>query len=157
MSTKKPTAKQLAARKRFAEMAKNGTLAKKRKAATKKTGSNKKTGLKAPKRTTKRPISVFSNKKLAQDFADKKNKTSRKYIYKVSLFPDENDGDGNAHMVRASLMPGLKIPQSKGLTTLCAKTIGVPGRRKKDGTVKKGHIVTKGGVIKRKIKTVKKK
>lgn len=36
MATKKPTAKQLAARKRFAEMAKNGTLAKKRALTSKK-------------------------------------------------------------------------------------------------------------------------
>lgn len=36
MSTKKPTAKQLAARKKFAEAAKNGTLAKKRTTASKK-------------------------------------------------------------------------------------------------------------------------
>ena len=76
MSAKKPTAKQLAARKRFAEMAKNGTLAKKRAAA------NKKKGLKAP---------------------------------------------------------------STGLVTLCSKTVGVTGRRKKDGTQKKGYIAKKGG------------
>lgn len=81
MSTKKPTAKQLEARKRFAEMAKNGTLAKKRKSATK----TKKTG--------------------------------------------------------------LKKPVTKGLTTLCAKTVGVDGRRKKDGTVKKNHVVKKGGKV----------
>ncbi len=36
MSAKKPTAKQLAARKKFAIAAKNGTLAKKRKTAKKK-------------------------------------------------------------------------------------------------------------------------
>lgn len=36
MSTKKPTAKQLAVRKKFAEAAKNGTLAKKRATASKK-------------------------------------------------------------------------------------------------------------------------
>lgn len=41
MATKKPTAKQIAARKKFAQMAKDGTLAKMRKASTKK-------GLKAP-------------------------------------------------------------------------------------------------------------
>ena len=43
MATKKPTAKQLAARKRFAEMAKNGTLAKKRAASKKKSGLKKPT------------------------------------------------------------------------------------------------------------------
>ena len=37
-NTKKPSAKQLAARKKFAQMAKDGTLAKKRKAASKKKG-----------------------------------------------------------------------------------------------------------------------
>ncbi len=40
MSTKKPTAKQLAARKKFAEAAKNGTLAKKRATASKKKSLN---------------------------------------------------------------------------------------------------------------------
>lgn len=39
-ATKKPTAAQLAARKKFAQMAKDGTLAKKRKTATKKSGLN---------------------------------------------------------------------------------------------------------------------
>lgn len=49
MPTKKPTPAQVAARKKFATMAKDGTLAKKRKAATK-----KKTGLSKPakKKTT---------------------------------------------------------------------------------------------------------
>lgn len=74
MITKKPTEKQLAARKRFAAMAKSGELAKKRKT-------------------------------------------------------------------------GLKKPVTKGLTTLCAKTVGVTGRRKKDGTVKKKHVVSKGGKV----------
>lgn len=40
MATKKPTAKQLAARKKFAAMAKSGELAKKREAASKKTTAN---------------------------------------------------------------------------------------------------------------------
>ncbi len=78
MSAKKPTAKQLAARKRFTEMAKNGTLAKKRAAA------KKKNGLKAP---------------------------------------------------------------SRGLVTLCSKTVRVTGRRKKDGTQKKGYIAKPGGKL----------
>ncbi|PKB18372.1 transglutaminase-like domain-containing protein [Flavobacterium sp. 5] len=39
-ASKKPTAKQLAARKKFSQMAKDGTLAKKRKSATKKSGLN---------------------------------------------------------------------------------------------------------------------
>ena len=42
---------------------------------------------------------------------------------------------------------GLKKPVTKGLTTLCAKTVGVDGRRKKDGTVKKNHVVKKGGKV----------
>jgi len=62
MPTKKPTPKQLVARKKFAEMAKSGELAKKRATAKKKTG--------------------------------------------------------------------LKKPVTKGLTTLCAKTVGTSGRRK---------------------------
>lgn len=41
MATKKPTAKQLAARKKFAAMAKSGELAKKRAAASKKTTATK--------------------------------------------------------------------------------------------------------------------
>lgn len=45
---------------------------------------------------------------------------------------------------------GLKKPASKGLTTLCAKTVGVIGRRKKDGTQKKGYVATKGGTLKKK-------
>lgn len=88
-ATKKPTAKQLAARKKFKEMAQNGTLAKKRAAASKK-------------------------------------KTS------------------------------LKKPATKGLTTLCAKTVGVPGRRKKDGTQKKGYVASKGGTLKKKAPVKKK-
>lgn len=42
MATKKATPKQLAARKRFTEMAKNGTLAKKRAAASKLNGTKPK-------------------------------------------------------------------------------------------------------------------
>lgn len=47
-AAKKPTAKQLAARKKFAQMAKDGTLSKKRKTAAKKSGLN------APARTAKK-------------------------------------------------------------------------------------------------------
>lgn len=86
MSTKKPTAKQLEARKRFAEMAKSGELAKKRA-----TTAKKKTG--------------------------------------------------------------LKKPVTKGLVTLCSKTVGASGRRKADGTLKKGYVAKKGG----KVVSVKKK
>lgn len=42
---------------------------------------------------------------------------------------------------------GLKKPVTKGLTTFCAKTVGVSGRRKKDGTLKKNHVATKGGKV----------
>lgn len=80
-STKKPTEKQLAARRKFAAASKNGTLLKQRKAA-------------APKKKT-----------------------------------------------------GLNKPGTKGLTTLCAKSIGTTGRRKKDGTIKKGYVATKGGRV----------
>ena len=80
MAVKKPTPAQLAARKKFAEMAKSGELAKKRATASKKS-------------------------------------------------------------------TGLKIPQTKGLTTLCAKTIGAVGRRKKDGTIKKKFKAVKGGKV----------
>lgn len=49
---------------------------------------------------------------------------------------------------------GLKAPASKGLTTLCAMNIGVTGRRKKDGTQKKGYIAKKGGkLVKKTTKT----
>lgn len=84
MATKKPTAKQLAARAKFAKMAKDGTLAKKRKAVTTKKKSS------------------------------------------------------------------LKKPVAKGLVTVCAKNVGVTGRRKKDGTQKKGYVATKGGTLKKK-------
>lgn len=81
MATKKPTAKQLAARKKFAQMAKSGELKKLREKAKK--------GLKAP---------------------------------------------------------------AKGLTKLCAKNVGVTGRRKTDGTQKKGYIAKKGGRLVKKTK-----
>lgn len=80
---KTPSAKQIASRKKFTQMAKSGELAKKRATATKK-------------------------------------KTS------------------------------LKKPASKGLTTLCAKTVGVPGRRKSNGTQKKGYVAVPGGTLKKK-------
>lgn len=49
---------------------------------------------------------------------------------------------------------GLKAPASKGLTTLCAMNVGVTGRRKKDGTQKKGYIAKKGGkLVKKSTKT----
>ena len=53
---------------------------------------------------------------------------------------------------------GLKAPATKGLRTLCAKTIGVAGLRKKDGTQKKGFVAKKGGKLVKKVvkKTVKK-
>lgn len=49
-AAKKPTAAQLAARKKFAQMAKDGTLAKKRKVAAKKSGLN------APVKKAKKPV-----------------------------------------------------------------------------------------------------
>lgn len=48
---------------------------------------------------------------------------------------------------------GLRQPVTKGLTTLCAKTVGVTGRRKKDGTQKKGFVAAKGGGLKPKKKS----
>jgi hypothetical protein len=51
---------------------------------------------------------------------------------------------------------GLKKPATKGLTTLCAKTVGVPGRRKKDGTQKKGYVASKGGTLKKRTPVQKK-
>ncbi|MFC4817628.1 hypothetical protein [Flavobacterium sp. GCM10023249] len=48
----------------------------------------------------------------------------------------------------------LKAPASKGLTTLCAMNVGVTGRRKKDGTQKKGYVAKKGGkLVKKSTKT----
>lgn len=61
--------------------------------------------------------------------------------------------------LKSKLNSGLKKPVTKGLTTLCAKTVGVDGRRKKDGTVKKNHVVKKGGkvvAVKKKATTKKK-
>lgn len=47
---------------------------------------------------------------------------------------------------------GLKAP-AKGLVTLCSKTVGVIGRRKKDGTQKKGYVAKKGGKLVKKTTT----
>ncbi len=80
MATKKPTAKQIAARKNFSKMAKNGTLKKLREKA-----NIKKTGLKGTTPT--------------------------------------------------------------GLKKVVAKSIGVCGLRKLDGTLKKGFKYEKGGKI----------
>ena len=137
MSTKKPTPAQLAARKKFAAMAKSGTLAKKRKKATK---TKSKKGLKAP-------VNVFTTKKLAQDYAKDKNKNSRIFIYKVYLYPVSHGGNGKAHYVKKVRIDGLKKPVTKGLTTLCAKTVGTNGRKKSNGQLKKRCIVKKGGKV----------
>lgn len=56
------------------------------------------------------------------------------------------------HELESRNSKGLKKPVSKGLTTLCAKTVGVIGRRKKDGTQKKGFVAAKGGGLKPKKK-----
>lgn len=49
---------------------------------------------------------------------------------------------------------GLKAPVTKGLTTVCAMNVGVTGRRKKDGTQKKGYVAKKGGkLVKKSTKT----
>ena len=54
----------------------------------------------------------------------------------------------------SNLEKGLKAPTSKGLTTLCAMNVGVTGRRKKDGTQKKGYVAKKGGkLVKKSTKT----
>lgn len=55
-------------------------------------------------------------------------------------------------------LKGLKAPATKGLRTLCAKSVGVTGLRKKDGTQKKGYIAKNGGKLVRKTtkKTIKK-
>ena len=42
---------------------------------------------------------------------------------------------------------GLNAPQTKGFRTLSAKTVGVTGLRKKDGTLKIGFKYAKGGKI----------
>lgn len=130
MSTtkKKPSPAQLAARKKFVEMAKNGTLAKKRKASTK----NK--GLKSPARAAKTLAT------LEEAYKNAKTPTQR----------------ANLKLLIEQTKPGLKAPASKGLVTLCAKTVGVTGRRKKDGTQKKGYIATKGGSLVQKKKPSKK-
>jgi hypothetical protein len=49
---------------------------------------------------------------------------------------------------------GLNAPQTKGFRTLSAKTVGVTGLRKKNGTLKKGYVYKKGGKI---VKTATKK
>lgn len=131
MSTKKPTAKQLAARKRFAEMAKNGTLANKRKASTK----NK--GLGSPERNQARQRKTLTTLETAL----KNAKTSTQ--------------KANLQELINQTKVGLNGAKTKGLTTLCARTVGVEGRRKSDGTQKKGYVAKKGGDLVKK-KPVKK-
>lgn len=66
----------------------------------------------------------------------------------VSTFPKNDAYNFTARIDRKNTpFFGLKKPVTKGLTTLCAKTVGVDGRRKKDGTVKKNHVVKKGGKV----------
>ena len=82
MATKKPTTKQLAARKRFTEMAKNGTLAKKRALALKKqknASKPKPKGLKGalPKGMTK---AVAKNIKI-EGLSKKTGKLLKGYYY----------------------------------------------------------------------------
>ena len=132
MSTKKPTAKQLAARKKFAEMAKNGTLAKKRKAST------KKKGLGSPERNQARQRKTLETLKTA---------------YKNAKTPTQK---ANLKELINQTKVGLNGPKTKGLTTFCATTVGVTGRRKKDGTQKKGYVAKKGGSLVKKKATAKK-
>lgn len=49
--------------------------------------------------------------------------------------------------LKEKLNVGLKKPVTKGLTTLCAKTVGTTGRRKSNGSVKKGYVAKKGGKV----------
>lgn len=142
MSTKKPTAKQLEARKRFAEMAK------KRASATKK----KKPLTKAQSLVESALIESYNDVNKAYESL---NQSLAKY---------ETSPKGTNEAIRKRMIDlgkainilenrilkerkGLKKPVTKGLTTLCAKTVGVDGRRKKDGTVKKNHVVKKGGKV----------
>jgi hypothetical protein len=148
MSEKKPTPAQLAARKKFAEMAKNGTLVKKRKAA-------------APKSTVSKAKS-FANSALKNAYNDKPKaikdlqnsleKYSNSPNYKTSELIKKRIADLKG-AIKILKSPTLAKPQTKGLVTLCSKSVGTTGRRKKDGTLKKGYIVTKGGkvVLKKKV------
>lgn len=153
MSTKKPTAKQLEARKRFAEMAKKrASINKKKKPLTK--------------------AQSFIQSALRDSYNDV-NKAYESLNQSLAKYESSPNGTNEAVRKRISDLKkainvlanriikekkGLKKPVTKGLTTFCAKTVGVSGRRKKDGTVKKNHVATKGGkVVAVKKKTVKKK
>lgn len=154
MAVKKPTPAQLAARKKFAAMAKSGELAKKRKVAPKKKTINSK-------------AQSFANTYLSSTYNDlpkaieELKKDIPKYVNSPNAKTSESvkkrisDLKGALKILKSST--GLKKPQTKGLVTLCSKTVGTTGRRKKDGTLKKGYIATKGGKVVLKKKVVKKK
>ena len=108
MSTKKPTEKQLAARKRFAEMAKNGTLAKKRAKAS----------LKAP--ATKTPAKR------------KKVISAKKICRAVIKVPGINSRTGQLlkgwHYKNGKPVKATKKVSTKGLKNPLSKSAYFPGR-----------------------------
>lgn len=130
MASKKPTPAQLAARKRFAEMAKNGTLAKKRKASSKK-------GLKG-----------------AACIRNNANGTRTIYTAQGGKNPCPYGGRTMEKSV-STLSPAKTTYSLAGPTTkkrtitarkLCSQVIRREGL-KVDGTLKKGYHYTPGGKV----------
>ena len=134
MPTKKtPTPAQLEARKRFTAMAKSGELAKKRKAT-------------APKQISSKISAKYNI--VTYGITGMEVQDGNKRVFISNKSKDKYTNWLNAvKFAKTYFKTGLSKPTSKGLTTLCAKAIGVTGRKKSNGTVKKGHIIKKGGKI----------
>lgn len=135
---KKPTAKQLAARKRFAEMAKNGTLAKKRKAAPKKKGLG-----------------------LTSQLCRRKNADGSHTMY--GSFGGTNPCPyGGTVMTNSPTLNGAKKAPTKrkksvSAKSICRKVIKVPGINSRTGQLLKGWHYVKGKPVKATKKVVSKK
>lgn len=92
---------------------------------------------------------LLKNTKYVNELREKRNKakTQREKKAYQTLIDIQDEINKKAKAEISKMDQGLKKPVTKGLTTLCAKTVGVDGRRKKDGTVKKNHVVKKGGKV----------
>lgn len=83
-----------------------------------------------------------------------KAKTTREHKAWQTLIDLADKSKDRLRKQISDLEKGLKAPVTKGLTTLCAMSVGVTGRRKKDGSQKKGYIAKKGGrMVKKTTKT----
>lgn len=148
MKKNQPTAKQIAARKKFAAMAKDGTLAKKRAISQK----SKKIDFEGNLNSV---TVIFKEKKHNYRTTVSKETTkidAQKYFigkfFNVASYPKEDYQpciDITYHQNPKN--KGLNAPLTKGLRTFAAKTAGVAGLKKEDGTLKKGYKYLKGGKI----------